>query len=59
MPSWLTAYPVANEQTRQLGPLVESSYTAAAPPRDVLSISDSSSQPLLCRSNPAQPVTGL
>jgi len=37
MPSWLTAYPGADGRTRQLGPLVESTYTAAAPPRDVLS----------------------
>ena len=37
MPSWLTAYPGVDERTRQMGPLVESSYTAAAPPRDVLS----------------------
>jgi hypothetical protein len=37
MPAWLSAYPGTDEQTRSLGPLVESSYTAAAPPRDVLS----------------------
>src|SRR5437899_1647602 len=37
MPSWLTVYPGADEQTRRLGPLVESNYTVAAPPRDVLS----------------------
>jgi hypothetical protein len=37
MPTWLSPYPGADEQTRRLGPLVESSYTAAAPPRDVLS----------------------
>jgi hypothetical protein len=37
MPAWLTPYPGVDEQTRRLGPLVESNYTAAAPPRDVLS----------------------
>jgi hypothetical protein len=37
MPAWLSAYPGADEQIRSLGPLVESSYTVAAPPRDVLS----------------------
>src|SRR5689334_920358 len=37
MPSWITAYPGANEQTRRMGPVAESSYTADAAPRDVLS----------------------
>jgi hypothetical protein len=37
MPAWISVYPGATEQTRGLGPLVESTYTAAAPPRDVLS----------------------
>ena len=37
MPAWITAYPGASEQTRRMGPAVESAYTADAPPRDVLS----------------------
>ncbi len=36
MPSWLSPYPGASEQTRALGPVTESNYTAAAAPREVL-----------------------
>jgi hypothetical protein len=37
VPGWLTVYPGVDEVTRRLGPMVESSYTTDAPPRDVLS----------------------
>ena len=36
MPSWLSPYPGTSEQTRALGPVVESNYTATAAPREVL-----------------------
>lgn len=37
MPSWLAPYPGASPQSRQTGNSVESTYTVAAPPRDIVS----------------------
>ncbi len=37
MPTWLAPYPGASPQNRQMGNTVESTYTVAAPPRDIVS----------------------